>query len=251
MTAVTAQLDLRGKHPRWRSACLLLGVSLLCGCSLNLPGKPKPNERRVLPNQIMDFSTLYSQSCAGCHGAEGRLGPAPPLNDPIFLAIVPEEELVTVITRGRTGTPMPGFAEQRGGPLTEAQVKAVARGLKEHWGPGQAPPDVPPYAAGKDKGDASRGKMVFAQACASCHGADGKGTKDMGPIHDPAFLGLISDQALRRIIITGRPPPDLGMPSFAGTDGRGKDFKPLTSQQISDVVALLAEWRTAGPGHVE
>jgi cytochrome c oxidase cbb3-type subunit 3/ubiquinol-cytochrome c reductase cytochrome c subunit len=63
-------------------------------------------------------------------------------------------------------------------------------------------------------------------------------------INDRAFLALISDQALRRIIITGR--PDLGMPNYAESAGRPKGYKPLTSGEIADVVALLAYWRQGG-----
>jgi cytochrome c oxidase cbb3-type subunit III len=89
---------------------------------------------------------------------------------------------------------------------------------------------------------------VYAQACALCHGDDGAGTGDgesPGRINDPALLSLFSDQVLRRIIITGR--PDLGMPDFAGSDGRDSDFKPLTGEQIDDLVALLAHWRASPP----
>ena len=42
------------------------------------------------------------------------------------------------------------------------------------------------------------------------------GEKRIGAINDPAFLALISDQALRRYAITGR--PDLGMPDYADKD---------------------------------
>ena len=42
-----------------------------------------------LPSQVMAFGTLYGQYCAGCHGADGRLGAARPLNDPVYLALVP------------------------------------------------------------------------------------------------------------------------------------------------------------------
>ena len=68
-----------------------------------------------------------------------------------------------------------------------------------------------------------------------------------GAINDRAFLALISDQALRRIIITGR--HDLGMPNYAQTDGRPDDFKPLTSEEIDELVALLASWRRDSPSN--
>lgn len=64
-----------------------------------------------------------------------------------------------------------------------------------------------------------------------------------GAIASPEFLQLISDQALRRIIITGR--PDLGMPSHSNQD-RDADFESLSSRDVSDLVALLAEWRRRG-----
>ncbi len=81
-------------------------------------------------------------------------------------------------------------------------------------------------------------------ACASCHGDDGRGGKSAGAINDPNFLALISDQALRRYVITGR--PDLGMPDYADPKGRPEGFQPLTSQDVANVVALLADWRRGG-----
>ena len=55
----------------------------------------------------------------------------------------------------------------------------------------------------------------------------------------------MSDQALRRIIITGR--VDLGMPSYREHRGRADSFAPLTAEEIADLVALLASWRTTAP----
>ena len=77
---------------------------------------------------------------------------------------------------------------------------------------------------------------MFARDCATCHGKTGKGGDAAGSIHDSAFLALISDQALRRYIITGR--PDFDMPNYLD---RGND--ELTSQEINDLVALLSSWR--------
>jgi cytochrome c oxidase cbb3-type subunit 3/ubiquinol-cytochrome c reductase cytochrome c subunit len=209
------------------------------GC--DLPGKPRPEDRPVPPDQVVEFCALYRENCAGCHGTDGKEGPAPPLNEPHFLAIIPETELVRVIRDGRPGTPMPAFARDQGGPLTADQVKALAEGLKPHWGtPEPLTGQPPPYLAPPDElGRAStkQGAKVFDRACASCHGDHGQ----LHRINDPVFLALISDQALRRYAITGR--PDFGMPGYAGKRPDADDFRPLTSQEITDLVAFLASWR--------
>ncbi len=226
---------------RWSPLVLLLSL----GC--DLPGKPDPKSRPVPETQVVDFDPLFARHCAGCHGADGNFGPAPPLNDPIFLAIVPDDELLNTISTGRQGTPMPAFAHSHGGPLTEAQVRVLAAGLKPRW-KAKAPlkHQPPPYHAPEEEkrpADANRGRQVFARACAACHGEQGEGDH-AGALRSPEFLQLIDDRSLRRIVITGR--PDLGMPDYATRDGRGDDFEPLTSRDVSDLVALLAEWRRRG-----
>jgi len=60
-------------------------------------------------------------------------------------------------------------------------------------------------------------------------------------IHEPAFLALTSNQVLRRYVITGR--PDLGMPNYAQARPGSPNFRPLTDQEVADLVALLASWR--------
>jgi mono/diheme cytochrome c family protein len=239
--------------------CWFVAVAtLIAGC--NFPGAPNKADRPMPANQVMDFSVLYATRCAGCHGTDGKLGPAPPLNDAIFLAIVPDAELLDVVREGRSvgpaqKTPMPAFAEKLGGPLTEAQVKVLAEGIKKRWLSSTTTTpqssSLPPYLAEKaaTSGDKDEGSRVFARACAGCHGDDGKGEKDgkplpAGAVNDPAFLALISDQELRRVIITGR--SDLGMPSYADKTGRPDDFRSLTSAQIEHLIALLREWRNGG-----
>jgi cytochrome c oxidase cbb3-type subunit III len=227
---------------RWLLALLAAAIA---GC--DAPGRPNPAERPVPADQVVEFAALYKQNCAGCHGADGKLGPAPPLNDPLFLALVPDLVLEQVITAGRPGTPMPAFARGNGGTLTDAQVKALAGGIKLRWGvTGQKTDNAPPYQA-SGAGSSERGASVFAQSCAVCHGDNGRGVpkdrRQVRVINDPVFLALISDQALRRIIITGR--PDLGMPDYAGPRPEQTNFQPLTPEQVNDLVALLASWRQA------
>jgi mono/diheme cytochrome c family protein len=196
-------------------------------------GKPDPANRYRRPEQVLDFGQLYAQNCSGCHGASGRLGPAPPLADPLFLAIISDDELREVIAAGRPGTPMTAFDRQHGGLLTTEQIVALIDGLRREWGAsGSTHGKLPSYRG--EPGEAGRGRKVFSAKCANCHGDDGKGGM-AGAVHDRAFLQLISDQALRRIVITGR--TDLGMPGCA-------EWKqPVNEQDIADVVALLASWR--------
>ena len=233
--------------------CLLFFSVLLGGCSDNLPGKPDPAEAFKLPQDIKSFSVLYAQRCAGCHGEDGTLGPGPPLNDAMYCALVSEEDLKKVIAGGRDGTLMPAWSHGAGGPLTEDQVNVLATEIKKRqWAPADSNsqadsskqsvfPAAPPLEQPSNaKGDAHNGEKVFVTACAACHGENGK-DGDSGSLNDRAFLALSSDESLRRYIITGR--NDLGMPDFASKEGRGDDFKPLTSQEVNDLVALLSQWR--------
>lgn len=228
---------MKGLAPGRPGVWLLPLLAALAGCGAGGAHRPPAL------GQGASFEALYRQNCSGCHGREGRLGPAPPLNDPLFLALVPDAELLRVVTEGRPGTPMPAFAEDRGGPLTDDQVRVLARGIKARWAEaGEAPEGAPPYSAGQGLGDKDRGLAVFARACAGCHGSDGR--KDGMEVRDPAFLELTSDQALRRIVITGR--PDLDMPDYAGKARRGPDYQPLTAAEVADLVALLGYWRQGG-----
>jgi cytochrome c oxidase cbb3-type subunit III len=211
-------------------------LGLCAGC--DFPGQQSAQFRPVPADQVLNFDALYATNCSGCHGADGRLGPAPPLNDPIFLSIIPDNVLYSLIRDGRHGTLMPAFAQDKGGTLTEAQVLALADGLKSRWRPAKAKSsDLPPYAsASKTKNDNPNASAVYVRACAGCHGTKGEGSS-AGAIADPAFLALLSDQALRRLIITGR--PDLGMPSYSQTDGRDDNYRPLTSADIDDLVTYV------------
>jgi len=242
------------------SPCLLVSLSLFASGCDDYPGKPKEADRYVAPQKEMKFEVLYQQNCAGCHGADGQWGPAPPLNDKLFLSLIPEKELLRVITEGRklwpsttVATPngrnttaddtlMPAWAVSHGGQLIPEQVKVLAEGIKKNWGsltPGAE--EAPPYVATQTKsGSPENGLKVFNRACSSCHGDNGEGGS-VGPINNRVFLALISDQALRRIIITGR--SDLGMPNYRESKGRPEGFKPLTDQDVTDLVALLDSWR--------
>jgi mono/diheme cytochrome c family protein len=194
----------------------------------------------------MAFDLLYRRNCAGCHGTDGRLGAARPLNDPIYIALVPADRLRAIIAQGVPGTSMPPFAMGAGGDLTDAQIDALAKGMSASWGRPDAVKNLtlPPYQAEAKGSEAEsvRGAEVYTAACSRCHGPDGKGGPKAGSIVDASFLSLVSDQSLRTTVIAGR--PDLGKPDWR-EDIPGQ---PLTPQQISDLVAWLAAQRRPVPG---
>jgi len=232
------------KHmPPLVPALLIAFAFLASGCTP--PGKPTPPQTDGRPDAQLDFGVLFKTNCAGCHGADGTLGPAPPLNDPLFLRIVPDAELIRVVSEGRPGTPMAAFDQKKGGPLTSEQIKVLAQGLKSKWGKPGSTADVPGYVL-TPGGNVEEGAMMFMMACASCHGDKGQGGKSgeqrVGAINDPAYLALSSNQVLRRYIITGR--PDLGMPNYSEKTNRPHNFSTLTAQDVADLTSFLDSWRS-------
>jgi cytochrome c oxidase cbb3-type subunit 3 len=225
----------------------LIALGTVGGCE-RMPGKPMESERWVPSTQIVDFVTLYSRHCTGCHGADGRLGAARPLNDPLYLALVREDTLRGVIARGVPGTNMPAFAQQAGGSLTDQQIDILVKEMRRRWGLPEEFKNVvlPPYSAqeatatGSGPGNAQRGAVTYTTYCALCHGADGSRGAKGGSLTDPAYLALASDQALRTAVIAGR--SDLKKPDWR-TNLPGR---PMSPQEISDVVAWLVSHRETG-----
>ncbi len=225
---------------------LILGAAsvsaLFCGCA-NAPGRPVAGDVPIVPSEISDFSTLYGQNCAGCHGAEGKGGAAIALDDPVYLAIADETVARGAAANGIPGTSMPAFARSAGGMLTDKQIEVIVGGIRERW----AKPDAlrganpPPYSS-SEPGDVSRGLLVYTQYCAACHGTGGRGGQKASSIVDGSFLALLNDQELRTIVIVGR--PELGAPDWR----ENVPGKPLSSQDVSDVVAWLASQRPKFPG---
>jgi cytochrome c oxidase cbb3-type subunit 3/ubiquinol-cytochrome c reductase cytochrome c subunit len=161
----------------------------------------------------------------------------------VYLAIVDETTMRNVVSKGVRGTSMPAFSQSAGGMLTEQQIEVITGGIFSGWGRKDilAGADPPPYAA-KAAGNVDHGQLVFGTYCASCHGSEGGGTPKGSAITNDSFLALVSDQALRTIVITGR--PELGAPDWRGD----RPGYPMTDQEIADVVAWLASRRAQNPG---
>jgi len=219
-----------------------VGLTLLSGCG-SPHGQPRKGSETLAPNEILDFATLYAENCAGCHGAEGRGGAAIALADPVYLGIADEAAMRKLIASGVRGTSMPAFAQSAGGLLTDKQIDVISGEIRSRWSrPGILDGANPPSYAAKSPGDARRGETAYKTYCESCHGGGGQGGPKGSAITNDSFLALVSDQGLRTIVIAGR--PELGAPDWRGN----LPGKPMTDQEVTDVVAWLASRRVPNPG---
>jgi len=218
-----------------------LGV-VLFGCATP-HGQPRKGSETPAPNEVLDFATLYGENCAGCHGVEGKGGAAIALVDPVYLAIADEAVIRKVVAKGIPGTAMPAFAESAGGMLTDIQINVITSAIRSRWSqPGILNAANPPSYAAKSPGNIAHGELAYKTYCESCHGPGGQGGAKGSSVTDDSFLALVSDQGLRTIVITGR--PELGAPDWRGN----VPGKPMSEQEITDVVAWLGSRRVQNPG---
>jgi cytochrome c oxidase cbb3-type subunit III len=227
---------------RFLCALAVFSLMLLSACSTP-PGRPTKDSDDPTPSEISDFKTLYAENCAACHGTNGRGGAAIALADPVYLAIVDERSMRKVITNGVHGTSMPAFAQSAGGMLTDKQINVLTSEIRSRWSrPGILGGTSAPSYGAKSTGDVQRGEASYRIYCSSCHGAQGQGGPKGSDITNDSFLALVSDQGLRTIVITGR--PELGAPDWRGN----VPGKPMSDQDITDVVAWLVSHRVQRPG---
>jgi len=219
-----------------------LAAILFSGCGAP-HGQPGKGSEVLAPSEVLEFGTLYAENCAGCHGAEGRGGAAIALANPVYLAIADDASIRKVIANGVRGAAMPALAKSAGGMLTDVQIDVITKEIRSRWSKqGVLDTATGPSYAAKSAGDAQRGEVAYETYCESCHGPGGKGGHKGSPITDDSFLALVSDQGLRTIVITGR--PELGAPDWRGN----VPGKPMSDQEVADVVAWLASHRVQNPG---
>jgi cytochrome c oxidase cbb3-type subunit 3 len=222
--------------------CGALAAILASGCGTP-HGQPNKDSEVLAPSEVLEFGTLYAENCSGCHGMDGRGGAAIALANPVYLAIADDSAIRKVIANGMLGTAMPAFTQSAGGLLTDAQIDVITKEIRSRWSKqGVLDAAAAPSYAPKSAGDAQRGEVAYMTYCESCHGPGGRGGPKGSAITDDSFLALVSDQGLRSIVIAGR--PELAAPDWRGNVPE----KPMSDQEVTDVVAWLASRRAQNPG---
>jgi mono/diheme cytochrome c family protein len=189
-----------------------------------------------------DGATLFGTFCAACHGQRGEgmrypgLAAFPAIGNPDFLAVASDRFLAATVMHGRPGRRMPAWGEKEGG-LRAAEVDAVVAHVRALGGGIPSPPETEPRRW--VHGDARAGGRLFADACATCHGANGEG-KEGPALHNPALLAHATDRYLVETIHRGR--RGTSMPSFAAST---TTHRLLSDDEIESIVAFIRTWEEA------
>ena len=170
---------------------------------------------------------LFKKNCTLCHGdsGEGTEG-RPSLNDKPFLANTSDDTIFSIISSGVPNTEMPAWSQSHGGPLTDEDVRNLVSFIRA-W-----EPDAPDRRATPPVGNLTRGKSLYGNICAVCHGKAGEGVKGGVALNDPTKLKQFDDAWYRDVITKGRPAQ--GMPTWGTV---------LSPTQITDLLAVLDFWR--------
>ncbi len=108
---------------------------------------------------------LFSSSCAGCHGLDGRGGEhAPDIAAPANIRQLTDGAIVQIVRNGISAAGMPAF----GSTFTSGQITAVVKYLRSLQGQS---------GTRSVDGDVNRGRVLFfgKARCSECHLLNGKG----------------------------------------------------------------------------
>ena len=151
-----------------------------------------PGRRNTAADNVLKASThrgliLYVDNCLTCHGEQGKGSTGTGAPKSLVDSQLSEDEMITVVTRGRSGTNMAAFGDQEGGALKSTEVQDLVNFIRSfnvqavyaretaiiEMTPEPTPTPEGFVAPTPEPGDPVKGKQIFTdRQCRSCHGAD-------------------------------------------------------------------------------
>src|SRR5688500_1746420 len=110
---------------------------LLCCLLAGVPASAAAQVPPLTPEETQQAETSYQRYCALCHGGdrEGHANDAAPsLKSKSLLESGWPTPIHHAIAYGRPGTPMGGYLDEVGGPMTNAEIVLMTRWLREAGG---------------------------------------------------------------------------------------------------------------------
>jgi mono/diheme cytochrome c family protein len=195
---------------------------------------------------LEEGAALYAENCQVCHGdqGQGRVGATLAKNWP---SIRPDLTIKNVIENGVPGSAMPAWSQDKGGPLSTAQIDSLVAYLLS-WETGEAFVYVPlasstprpPITPLPDmEGDPNRGALLYDENCTVCHGPDGQGR--VGATLAKAWTAFLPEASITHVIANGV--SGSAMPAWSLANGG-----PLSDQEIADITAFILSLPQIGGG---
>ena len=210
-----------------KSLLKLMTLALMTAAFIAMSGVPASAESKGSP---YIGKHLYRSFCAICHGRDGKskgpLAEKMDLAPPSLIASKYQKKSIAELTEiiggyGRKdGSEMPGWSDA----LPETNLKHIAAYIGT-----MTQTDLRLIA------DLSRGRLIYKNACAACHGTRGKGNgvlakmmrAKMSDLAKPGTGKRLTDKQIIKIIRKGS---GKFMPSWTGT---------LNDSEILDVAAYV------------
>jgi mono/diheme cytochrome c family protein len=113
---------------RWQAAGVVVFVLLIAAFPV-YKAVEGPRRHDALVSQqaalVRSGKQLWGLNCASCHGERGQGVTAPALNSKQFLTAISDDQMHRIVAAGITGTAMPSWWDEFGGPLTDQQIAAI------------------------------------------------------------------------------------------------------------------------------
>lgn len=133
------------RYLAWGLVFMILLLAGFVAYRVREPGLRKTAARAQTESYRAIGHTLFTASCAQCHGKDATGGSAPTLNSKEFLKNTADNQIVALVAGGVSGTAMPAWSLDYGGTFTDEQVRQVVtylRSLEPHA------PSVPGWRRG-------------------------------------------------------------------------------------------------------
>lgn len=209
---------------------LFAGIALLLTSTVTFADYIDDYNTRSAPRKLTEeqskvASANYQKYCSLCHGKnrEGYANDnAPSLRSrTLFESGIPHAVL-RPMSYGREGTPMGGYLDEVGGPLTLDETWDLTYWLFWQSGAQRVRLSTDPV-----EGDIKRGAQVYKENCTACHGVNGEGV-NAPALGNQSALAHNTDEVIRYAIRHGR--QDTPMVGFKGR---------LSDKDIDNVTAFL------------